>query len=245
MSALATHGTVAVPVTGASMLPTLRHGDRVTLSAVDPDAITAGDVIAFRADGRLVLHRVHALGRDRLITAGDHHLLFDPPVPWPDVVALAEGIPPRPEPSRWPLLRGPAPVDVWLVEPTTGREEDLVPPWWTLHRRPREGVCASAAVLKEIMTAVRDRPCVGVTEHAVHSAYDVLGPGGLPPGAQVLVGCSFGRLHEPMPGHLIPGEAADVFVRLGEPEEPLDAAETLRRLSALVAPSPRVTGDDS
>ncbi|MBB5082026.1 S24/S26 family peptidase [Nonomuraea endophytica] len=228
-------GTVTVPVTGVSMLPTLRHDDRVVLEAVAVETIKPQDVVAFRADGRLVLHRVHAVRAGHLITAGDSQRLYDPPVPLADVVAVAPRVPPRDKPSRWPSQGGEGPVDVWLVEPTNGTEEEIVPPWWRLRRRTREGVCVSGEVLAEIRAAAERAPTVGVSEKAVFAARDVLGAATLPAGTQVLVGCSFGHLHEPMRGHLVPSELADVLVRVGEPEERLDAAETLRRLTRLVA----------
>jgi hypothetical protein len=236
---LAELGRVTIAVSGDSMLPTLRPGERVVLHAIEPDAVKPQDVIAYRlSTGYLVLHRVHAIRGDHLVTAGDHHALLDPRVPKADVLGIAHGIAPRPAPRPWPA--GPSrDVDVWLVGPDPAlsiMDSVAVPATWRLHRRPAEGVGVPAAVLAEIRAAVDGRPCVGVSEHAVHAASDVVGRG-LPPGTQVLIGCSFGRLDQPMPGHLIPSETAGVHVRVGPPAVPLSAARTLRRLVTLLSPS--------
>jgi hypothetical protein len=242
VSGLEALGSVTIPVNGSSMLPTLRPGERVVLHAVEPAAIRPQDVIAFRSDGQLVLHRVHAVFPDRVITAGDHCNLFDPPVPTAAVIGAARSIAARPAPPRWPARLDSANVDVWLIgghtdraSPQSPMEDPVIPPKWRLHWRPAEGVGVSAAVLDEIQGAARGRPCIGVSEHAVYAASDVLARG-LPPQTQVLVGCSFGRLDYPMPGHLVPTEVVDLFVRVGPPEVPVSAAEALRRLAALVVP---------
>lgn len=246
-SALAALGSVTIPVSGISMLPTLRPGERVVLRAVDRAALRPQDVIAFRLDGQLVLHRVHAVLPDRVITAGDHYDLFDPPVPIAAVIGVAVGVAARPARPRWPAWPGPAAADIWLIgdhagqpgpQPTGGL---AIPPEWRLRRRPAEGVGVPAAVLDEIQAAAKSRPCIGVSEHAVFAAADVLARG-LPPETQVLVGCSFGRLDYPMPGHLVPTGVVDQFVRAGPPEVPVCAAETIRRLAALVAPREAAAG---
>jgi hypothetical protein len=230
-------GRVTVPVSGNSMLPTLRPGERVVLHAVEPDVVRPQDVVAFRsAGGHLVLHRVHAVDGDHVVTAGDHRGLLDPKVPKADLVGVARGIPPRPAPSPW--AGGPSrDVDVWLVGtgPTLADADSVpVPATWRLHRRPAEGVGVSATVLAEIRAAADGGPCVGVSEHAVYAARDVL-RSGLPPGTRVLIGCAFGRLDQPMPGHLVPSETADVHVRMGPPAAALGAGEELRRLVALLS----------
>jgi hypothetical protein len=242
VSGLAARGRVTIPVSGTSMLPTLRSGERVTLYPARPDAIRPQDVIAFRASGQLGLHRVHAVFPDRVITAGDNYDLFDPPpVPMAAVIGVARDVPGRPVPRRWPYQLGPLAADVWLIggpaDPGSP-EGGATPTGWRLHRRPAEGIGVSAEVLAELQAAAAGRPCVGVSEHAVHAASDVLS--GLPPQTQVLMGCSFGSLKpalaQTLRGNLVPTEIADVFVRLGPPEVPVSAADALRKLAALVAP---------
>ena len=230
-------GAATVRVTGDSMLPTVRPGGRVVLYPVEPAGLHPGDVVAYRNRGdELVLHRVHAVFTDRVITAGDNQLFFDRPVLRTDVVGVARDIGRRPVPTPWPAQPQPATVDVWII----GADPhcipaSVVPAGWRLHSRPAEGVGVSQAVFEEIRTAVDGKPCVGVSEHAVYAADEIL-HGGLPPQAQVIIGCSYGRLRHPMLGRLIPSETADVHVRLGPPEEQLAPAEAMRRLGALVAP---------
>jgi hypothetical protein len=236
VAGLATCGRVTLPVNGSSMLPTLRAGERVTLYSARPDAIRPQDVIAFRAGGKLILHRVHAVFPDRVITAGDNHDLFDPPVPMTAVIGVARDVPGRPAPRRWPRQPGQAAADVWLVggPANPGKPQDSAMPGWRLHWRPAKGIGVSAEVLAELQAAAAGKPCVGVTEHAVYAASDVLD--GLPPQTQVIVGCSFGGLKQAMPGNLVPTEVADVFVRVGPPGVPVCAADALRELAVLVTP---------
>jgi hypothetical protein len=241
VSGLAARGRVTIPVSGTSMLPTLRSGERVTLYPVQPDAIRPQDVIAFRGSGRLVLHRVHVVFPDWVLTAGDNYDLFDPPVPVTAVIGVARDVPGRPAPRRWPPQPGSADADIWLIggpDAAGCLEGSARPAGWRLHRRPAEGIGVSAGVLAELQAAAAGRPCVGVTERAVYAASDVLG--GLPPQAQVLVGCSYGSLEPAMaqalPGHLVPTGVADVRVRLGPPGVPVSDADALRELAALVAP---------
>jgi hypothetical protein len=212
------------------MRPTLRPGGRVVLYPVEPSEIRPQDVIAFRADGQLVLHRVHVVWPDRVLTAGDNVLLFDRPVWKEQVIGIARDVARMPAPLSWPQHPQPANADIWLI----GADADVsTPPAWRVHRRPAEGVGVSASVLEEIHTAVAGKPCIGVSEHAVYSAREVL-EGGLPPDAQVIIGGSFGRLHNWMSGHLIPTDTADAYVRLGPPQARLTASEALRRLTTFV-----------
>jgi signal peptidase I len=237
VTGLAARGRVTLPVNGTSMLPTLRAGERVTLYSARPDAIRPQDVIAFRARGKLILHRVHAVFPDRVITAGDNHDLFDPPVPMTAVIGVARDVPGQPAPRRWPRQPGPAAADVWLIGGPAdpgNPEGSAMPAGWRLHRRPAKGIGVSAEVLAELQAAAAGKPCIGVTEHAVYAASDVLG--GLPLQTQVLVGCSFGGLNQALPGNLLPTEVADVFVRVGPPGVPISAADALRELAVLVAP---------
>jgi len=65
----------AIPVTGQSMWPTLRDGDRVWI-AHGLKRVRLGDVIVYRRKGRLIVHRVvlmHAAPTNRhLFTRGDN-----------------------------------------------------------------------------------------------------------------------------------------------------------------------------
>lgn len=227
-------GTVTIQVSGVSMLPTLRAGQRVVLRPAERDRLRPGVVAAFQSrDGDLVLHRIRHVTPEAVILAGDNESLLDPPVPVPDVVGLVDDVLPAPPPPRWsPAPAGPGPVEVWIRQDHPADHVPM-PPGWRLHTRPAEGIGVSDTVLDEIRDAVRGGPCLAVTHQAVHAAADVLG-GPLRPGTRILVGFPLGRLTRPMPpGNLVPSDFADAHVRVGSPAEPLPPAEMLARLVAL------------
>jgi len=231
-------GAVTIQVSGVSMLPTLRAGQRVVLRPAEPDRLRPGVAAAFQShDGDLVLHRVRHVTPDVVILAGDNETLLDPPVPVADVVGVVDDLPPAPSPPRWsPVPAGAGPVEVWVRQdgPADHVPDHVpLPPGWRLHTRPAEGIGVSDAVLHEICGAVAGAPCLAVTHQAVHAAADVLA-GPLPPGTRILVGFPLGRLTRPMPpGHLVPADLADAHVRVGPPAVPLPPAEMLARLVAL------------
>ena len=69
-----------LPIAGRSMLPFLRDGWAVEVAHTRDD-IRRGDVIAYRAGQRVVVHRVvRTLPNGRLLTKGDWRLRCDPPV---------------------------------------------------------------------------------------------------------------------------------------------------------------------
>ena len=65
----------AIPVSGQSMWPTIRNGDRVWI-AHGSGRVRWGDVIVYRTGGRLVVHRVVSVAgngeRRQFITQGDN-----------------------------------------------------------------------------------------------------------------------------------------------------------------------------
>lgn len=69
-----------IPVAGNSMLPILRPGDSVQV-AHGQKSIFRGDIVVFRQNGGLVIHRVLAVRGKFLLTKGDNRLRPDPPVP--------------------------------------------------------------------------------------------------------------------------------------------------------------------
>jgi hypothetical protein len=231
-------GAVTIQVSGVSMLPTLRAGQRVVLRPAERDRLRPGVVAAFQSrDGDLVLHRIRHVAPDAVILAGDNESLLDPPVPVPDVVGVVDDLPPAPPPPRWsPVPAGSGPVEVWVRRDRPADGIPLpapLPPGWRLHARPAEGIGVSDAVLDEIRGAVPGGPCLAVTHQAVHAAAEVL-TGPLPPGTRVLVGFPLGRLTRPMPqGNLVPSDLAGTHVRVGPPAVPLPWAEMLARLVAL------------
>ncbi len=70
-----------IPITGRSMLPFIREGDRA-LVAHGCQGIRPGDVIVFRQGESLIAHRVIRLLADHtFLTRGDNAEQFDAPVP--------------------------------------------------------------------------------------------------------------------------------------------------------------------
>jgi hypothetical protein len=80
-----------VRFTGSSMEPAIASGADVLL--VCGTACAPGDVVAVRAAGAVLVHRVVARGRDGtwLLTRGDARLVPDPPVRAEDVIGRVTG----------------------------------------------------------------------------------------------------------------------------------------------------------
>ena len=71
-AALDTGSRVRFTATGSSMIPFIRSGETVELAAVDVRSIQTGDILlALRADGMYVLHRVAALGQREVLMVSD------------------------------------------------------------------------------------------------------------------------------------------------------------------------------
>lgn len=80
---------MTLDLTGLSMFPSIRSGDRCRVTAVDPGTICLGDVILTTRDTRLFAHRVVAVeaGPPRQwIIKGDTLLVPDPPVQAGDIL---------------------------------------------------------------------------------------------------------------------------------------------------------------
>jgi hypothetical protein len=73
-------GTIDSEVSGVSMGGVIPDGAFVRIAA-DPESCRVGEVVAFFAGGRSVVHRVRWMRRNWLITQGDAMLLPDVPVP--------------------------------------------------------------------------------------------------------------------------------------------------------------------
>jgi len=83
---LRTIGQARLPVTGISMLPVMWPGDLLEIERRDPATMQRGDVVVFRRDGRLVVHRVLRNVGNQLLTRGDHLTRPDAPVPHSEVL---------------------------------------------------------------------------------------------------------------------------------------------------------------
>ena len=67
-------------VTGFSMSPRLRNGDRVYSRSIARCDISPGDIIVFSRDGKTIVHRVIRAGNDGIQTQGDANPQPDPPL---------------------------------------------------------------------------------------------------------------------------------------------------------------------
>jgi hypothetical protein len=95
-----------VPVTGSSMRPTLRDGDHV-YGDFRPHAFRHGDILLFRQDGQLVVHRLVGRrtqpGAEGFVTRGDGRLMPDPLVTHDRVLGIVTA---AERDNEWRDLRG-------------------------------------------------------------------------------------------------------------------------------------------
>jgi len=73
-------GTARVRAQGTSMLPAICPGDELLIKSFDCNECAVGDVVAFRRDTRLFVHRVVESGNGRVVTQGDALSVPDMPV---------------------------------------------------------------------------------------------------------------------------------------------------------------------
>jgi hypothetical protein len=62
------------------MVPAVWPGDEVTVRQIDMADLEPGQIVVFRQDEKLVIHRVECVRGDHLITRGDSRPRFDLPV---------------------------------------------------------------------------------------------------------------------------------------------------------------------
>lgn len=95
---------------GTSMLPTIAPGQQVVVECGRDPAV--GDVVVFRRDDRVMVHRLAARAGNWLLTWGDANWLPDEPVDSGDVVGVVPDVVPAPR----TLLRMvmPAVFATWL-----------------------------------------------------------------------------------------------------------------------------------
>jgi len=84
-------------VTGMSMGSVLGSGSRIRIALVHRDRYEAGEVVAYLADGQVIVHRVvhrgrAAAARGYLITQGDATLVPDPPVDHGRILGPVTGV---------------------------------------------------------------------------------------------------------------------------------------------------------
>jgi hypothetical protein len=95
---------------GTSMLPTIAPGQQVVVECGrDP---VVGDVVVFRRDDRVTVHRLTARAGNSLLTWGDANWLPDEPVDSSDVVGVVPDV--APGPRTFLRMVGPAVFATWL-----------------------------------------------------------------------------------------------------------------------------------
>jgi len=91
-------GEVRLKVWGSSMLPAIWPGDVVTARRSDIGDLKPGDLVLYRRDAGLVVHRIKRISSDFLITRGDSVPSDDPPVRMPEVLGRVVAIERRDRP---------------------------------------------------------------------------------------------------------------------------------------------------
>lgn len=74
-------GRLWLRVSGASMLPLLRDGDRVEIRPAAPEDLRRGDLLVFQQGEHLVVHRLVARWGEAWVARGDNLPDRDPPIP--------------------------------------------------------------------------------------------------------------------------------------------------------------------
>lgn len=86
---------IDVRIEGASMLPLIRPGDTVSLCLINGDELKTGDLIAFRQDGDLIVHRFikqRRIDRSRWLCQKGDNLSGWSWIPEDDVLGRVESI---------------------------------------------------------------------------------------------------------------------------------------------------------
>jgi hypothetical protein len=84
-------GELWIPVSGNSMLPTIRPGDRVLLTPTRR-RLARGDVVIVALGTKVILHRVVSLVNQVVVTRGDSCQVGDPPIEADRVFARAVAV---------------------------------------------------------------------------------------------------------------------------------------------------------
>jgi hypothetical protein len=132
-------GQVRLAALGYSMLPSLWPGDQLTIEARAGNQVQCGDIVAFRREGRLFIHRAQRVVQTsplRILTRGDAMPAADSPVLPEELLGVvtavcgADGRPvPIPGSSRVRRLIG-------LALAYSGRLRSLVLRWHARRRGP-------------------------------------------------------------------------------------------------------------
>ena len=82
-------GSIRIRVQGSSMLPSIRPGDEIELRQASSHEIEIGDVVAYRRDDRIFVHRVIEKNCQELVTRGDTLPQPDAPVSKSELLGVA------------------------------------------------------------------------------------------------------------------------------------------------------------
>lgn len=63
-----------LPTEGKSMYPLIKNGDRIKITFTNPDKVKQGDIVAFRRDRKIVVHRLIKKLNNGFIEKGDFHI---------------------------------------------------------------------------------------------------------------------------------------------------------------------------
>ncbi len=86
-------GNARFRVVSNSMSPLLRLNDWVRLQLYTPTvALKIGDIVLFRRDDNLVIHRIIAISTNRLVTKGDRYRSVDAPLCHDQVLAVVSQV---------------------------------------------------------------------------------------------------------------------------------------------------------
>jgi signal peptidase I len=90
-------GFVQLPATGTSMVPAIHPGDLLWVRRVDPGEISAGDIVVYARQERLIVHRVVSIRASSsrepyLITRGDRLVQDDARVLWSELLGLVTSL---------------------------------------------------------------------------------------------------------------------------------------------------------
>ncbi|HEY2345783.1 MAG TPA: S24/S26 family peptidase [Xanthomonadaceae bacterium] len=112
IDALRAFGCLRLRADGTSMLPALHPGDVLDFASCAYPQVEPGEVVLFRRDDRIVIHRVVARTAAGLLTQGDGLAQLDAPVAAADLLGRLVGhsragraIAPSRRPRRLPLTR--------------------------------------------------------------------------------------------------------------------------------------------
>jgi len=85
-------GAVQLRVTGASMMPCLWPGDMLTVRSCDAPELQPGQIVVFRKNEKLVVHRIMECGGGQVVTRGDARAKFDAPVSYSEMLGKVERV---------------------------------------------------------------------------------------------------------------------------------------------------------